>query len=149
MNTKQFTKHAPGKLVRVLPLSASDRDVNAFVPDSLPPNLTLTPPLFTATTAVANALGRLQGIASGLPDPRILIRSFVRRGAQLSSYIENTFADYESVAAADQDEHKRAVTHDVLETLNAERAIEAGVAAVFSNGYPITNNRVVECEYAR
>jgi Fic family protein len=83
-------------------------------------------------------LGRLQGAAGALPDPKILIRSFVRREAQLSSYIENTFANYEEIAAARQKGARSAKNNQVVETLNAERAIEAGIEAVFKNGYPVT-----------
>ena len=65
----------------------------------------------------------------------------MRREAQLSSYIENTYASYEQIAIADQDEHKRGdANDDVRETLNAEHAIEVGIDAVFKNGYPVTNN---------
>jgi Fic family protein len=122
-------------------LSDADDGILAFVPDSLPPQLKLTNELFNSTSRVANALGRLQGIAGALPDPKILIRTFVRREAQLSSYIENTYAPYEAVAAAEQDERsRRNANSDVRETLNAQRAIEAGVDAVFNHGYPVTNN---------
>ena len=141
MNAKRFTRQAPGKLVKAMALSEDDRGVLAFVPDLLPPTIPLTNDLFNATSRVANALGRLQGIASGLPDPKILIRSFVRREAQLSSYIENTFARYEEVAAAAHSERsRRSASSDARETLNAQRAIEVGVEAVFDRGYPISNN---------
>jgi Fic family protein len=136
MDAKQFKKSLPGKLVHGL---SGEGGLLAFVPDNLPPEITLTNELFIITSDVANALGRLQGIAGALPDSKILIRSFVRREAQLSSYIENTFARYEEIAAAEQNAGRRIESDDVLETLNAERAIEAGVEAVFKNGYPVTD----------
>lgn len=140
MNRSHFTSAAPGKLVRALRLNETDPVVEAFVPDPLPPEFQLTNRLFTATAQVANALGTLQGTAGALPDPRILVRSFVRREAQLSSYIENTFARYEDVAAADRNENaRREASNEVKETLNAERAIDVGIDAVFNNGYPVTN----------
>jgi cell filamentation protein, protein adenylyltransferase len=141
LNAKEFAKMTPGRLVRAMPLSAEEQNLVAFVPAPLPPVIPLTNKLFNLTSDVSNALGRLQGIAGALPDPKILIRSFVRREAQLSSYIENTYANYEEVAAADQDEPKHSLaSDDVRETLNAERAIEVGVEAVFTKGYPVTNN---------
>jgi Fic family protein len=141
MDGKQFTKAAPGKLISGIPRNAVEAGTLTFVPNDLPPNIALTTDLFNLTSQVANALGRLQGTARALPDPKILIRSFVRREAQLSSYIENTFARYDDVAAADnQHDDRRAASNDVAETLNAERAIAVGVEAVFTNGRPITNN---------
>jgi Fic family protein len=137
MNPKQFSKRSPGRLVH-----ADGPAIPAFVPNDLPPPIELTPELFNVTSRVANAMGRLQGAALALPDPKILIRSFVRREAQLTSYIENTFATYEQVAAADDAKARDAhsVTDDARETLNAEHAIEIGIDAVFKNGRPITNN---------
>jgi Fic family protein len=141
MTKKQFTAASPGRLVKGISASGNDAEMLTFVPNDLPPKLELTHALFNATARVANALGELQGNAKALPDPKILIRSFVRREAQLSSYIENTFARYEEIAETDQpDRSKQANSDSVRETRNAERAIEVGVDAVFSRGYPITNN---------
>jgi cell filamentation protein, protein adenylyltransferase len=123
-----------------MPLSTAEAATLTFVPNALPPKLELTNELFNATSDVANAMGRLEGTARALPDPKILIRSFVRREAQLSSYIENTFARYEEVAAADQARGRPIPSDDARETLNAEHAIEVGVEAVFKNGRPITNS---------
>ncbi len=111
-----------------------------FVPDSLPisSGLELRPALLRRIGAVDNMLGRLDGKAQALPDRKILIRSFVRREAQLSSYIENTFARYEEVAAAQQSGRREGIKDQVWETLNAEIAINAGVDAVFTRGQPIT-----------
>jgi Fic family protein len=128
-------------MVDGLRINASDPQITAFLPDKLPPQFELTHELFNATSNVANALGTLQGTARALPDPQILIRSFVRREAQLSSYIENTFARYEDVAVANQNDRGRsAASSDVRETLNAEKSISVGIEAVFHHGRPITNN---------
>jgi Fic family protein len=77
-----------------------------------------------------------------LPDPTILIRSFVRREAQLSSYIENTFANYDEIAAADSAGRRQNVSTEALETLNAERAILAGIEAVNQRHQPVTNSLI-------
>lgn len=87
---------------------------------------------------VANLLGRLDGTALSLPDRQILIRSFVRREAQLSSFIENTYASYEDVADAQKPSAGDIEPAEVKETVNAERAINAGVSAVFDAGEPIS-----------
>ena len=134
MKNKDFTTKAPGKLVRNL------QGQMTFVPNPLPPSpsLTLQPALLRRIGAVDNMLGRLDGKAQALPDRKILIRSFVRREAQLSSYIENTYAKYEEVAAVQQAGRKGVIDEQAYEVLNAEIAINAGVDAVFDRGRPIT-----------
>ncbi len=104
----------------------------------LPPSLTLSTAQVRQIDFVSNALGRLDGTAKGLPDRKILVRSFVRREAQLSSYIENTYARYEDVAVADTGTVRGEIAGPVRETLNAERAINSGIEAVFDNGRPVT-----------
>jgi Fic family protein len=122
----------PGALVRNL------QGVLTFSPSPLPPAIVLPASLLRQISVVDNTLGRLDGTAKSLPDSRILIRSFVRREAQLSSYIENTYARYEDVAALDSGILPNAeLAEPVRETLNAERAINAGIEAVFEQGRPI------------
>jgi Fic family protein len=131
MLEKDFTKHKSGRFVKNL------QGVSTFAPDPLPDRLSLPLPLVREISALDNALGRLDGTAKSLPDQKILIRSFVRREAQLSSYIENTFARYEELAAA-EDVDQATLQEPVRETLNAERAIQAGIEAVFNQGKAVT-----------
>lgn len=133
MEPKGFKPQKTGRLLRNLDGRLT------FVPDPLPPKLRLAPRDYEWVSEVSNLLGRLDGIARTLPDPTILIRSFVRREAQLSSYIENTFARFDEMAVADRDEGRSTAGGEVVETLNAERAILAGVDAVFFRGQPVTN----------
>src|SRR5688500_17335698 len=128
MKRDAFTEHMPGRLVMNL------QGVLTFAPSPLPPaELSFPMPLLRQIGVVDNTLGRLEGTAKGLPDGRILIRSFVRREAQLSSYIENTYARYEDLAVA-EDDGRGEIAEPVRETLNAERAISAGIEAVFEQG---------------
>jgi len=132
MKRDAFTEQMPGRLVVNLQGGLT------FAPSPLPPaGLSFSMPLLRQIGVVDNMLGRLEGTAKGLPDRRILIRSFVRREAQLSSYIENTYARYEDIAVADE-EGRGEVAEPVRETLNAERAINAGINAVFDQGRPVT-----------
>ncbi len=109
-----------------------------FSPPPLPPNVEFSPSLQKQAEEVANLLGRLDGYASSLPDRQILIRSFVRREAQLSSYIEDTYAEYEEVANAQEAQPRATISSPAKETANAERAILAGIEAVFEHGRPIS-----------
>src|SRR3954465_6785035 len=132
MNREMFTSDMSGLLLTNL------QGVLTFGPHPLRPKaFSFRVPLLRQCCAGDNTLGRLEGTAKGLPDRRILIRSFVRREAQLSSYIENTYAKYEDLAVA-EDDGRSEVAEPVRETLNAERAINAGIEAVFEQGRPVT-----------
>jgi Fic family protein len=86
MRPEDFGPAAPVELVRNL-------DGHwAFVPRSLPPRLELTQPLFNAVTDATLALGQLAGLGRKLPNPQRLVRMFLRREAELSSRIEQTYA---------------------------------------------------------
>jgi hypothetical protein len=86
MNSKDFTSDAPGDLVR-------NMDGNlAYLPRPLPPAINWTSSLVTAITEAESALGRLAGLGERFPRPERLIRLFLRREAELSSRIENTYA---------------------------------------------------------
>jgi Fic family protein len=127
----EFTSEKPGRFVKNL------QGVTTFCPEKLPPVLSLPLSLVRQIGIVDNMLGRLDGTAKALPDRKILIRSFVRREAQLSSYIENTYARYEEVADAASTTGRADIAEPVRETLNAERAITHGIEAVFEKGRPI------------
>jgi Fic family protein len=132
MKPEMFSSRSPGRLVKNL------ENLPTYAPNPLYPTESVKPSAALLEEVIA-ALARLDGIAQGLPDPTILIRSFVRREAQLSSYIENTFAKYEEVAEAART-HKRVTSSaQITETLNAEKAILAGVDAVVHRHRPVSN----------
>ena len=144
MDGNQFTKAAPGTLVSGIPLHAAEAGTLCLRPQRPPTKHRAHDRPVQPHQPGGKCAGRLQGTALALPDPKILIRSFVRREAQLSSYIENTYARYDDVAAAaaanQQDDRQPTASNEVVETLNAERAIDVGVESVFTNGRPISNN---------
>lgn len=133
MNAQDFKRFAPGKLVKNLDGRST------FCPATLYPVIKLTPAIQQLITDVEINLGRLDGMTKVLPDRAILIRSFVRREAQLSSYIENTYAKYDEMAVADREPKVERISAQVRETLNAERAIMAGVEAVVERQHPVNN----------
>lgn len=133
MQASHFTSLAPGELIR----NMDGRET--YRPLPLYPEVALTPDIQNLITVVEVTLGRLDGMTQLLPDPTILIRSFVRREAQLSSYIENTYAKYDELAEAAREKDRRRVSEQAFETLNAERAIMAGVTAVVDRQQPVNN----------
>jgi Fic family protein len=132
MKPEHFSSKSPGRLIKNL------EGLLTYAPNPLYPMGEAKPSAALLEEVIA-ALARLDGIAQGLPDPTILIRSFVRREAQLSSYIENTFAKYEEVAEAAGAQKHATASAQIAETLNAERAILAGVDAVVHRHQPVSN----------
>lgn len=104
----------------------------AFVPESLPPaDLSYTVDLVAGLSDADAALGELAGVGRQLPNPHVLIASYVRREAVLSSRIEGTQASLSDVFE-DELLHAEAVADapDVQEVRNYVTALEYGVAQV-------------------
>src|SRR5438477_12363753 len=85
MNVSDFNDKSPGKLVQNLDGHWT------FLPNPLPPKIMWTDGLVGAISAAEAALGRLAGIGQKLPQPERLVRMYLRREAELSSRIENTY----------------------------------------------------------
>lgn len=99
----------------------------AFVPAPLPPALTWTPVLVRALSDADRAVGRLAGEGIRLPNPRLLIRPFVRREAVLSSRIEGTQATLGELLAAEAGASVDRSPADLREVANYVVALEHGV----------------------
>jgi len=79
------------RLGRYLVKNYERETVRAFVPPPLPPNPTVRLDGLQQILEQANqALGRLDGLASILPDLSLFIYTYVRKEAVLSSQIEGT-----------------------------------------------------------
>ena len=100
----------------------------AFVPHPLPPDLAWTPKLVSVLSEADRALGELSGLGLLLPNPRLLIRPFVRREAVLSSRIEGTQSSLSDLYAYEAVRTTLAeVPSDVREVYNYVRALEYGL----------------------
>lgn len=95
----------------------------AFLPDPLPREVTLSTATWTAVNEATAALARLDGAARLLSDPGLLRRPAVRREAQSTSALEGTYAPFSDVLAADADEPEQ-LTAALREVLNFERTAE-------------------------
>jgi Fic family protein len=111
----------PGRYV------AGPEGCRAFVPAPLPPALEWTPRLVRALSDADRAIGRLAGEGGRLPQPRLLIRPFVRREAVLSSRIEGTQATLEELLVAEAGANVEASPPDLQEVANYVAALEYGV----------------------
>ena len=90
MNRERFQNSPSGNLKQI---GQGDVAYWAFVPNPLPPSLTLDSALVLTLSEADRALGELAGLGRALPNPHLLINPFIRREAVLSSRIEGTQTD--------------------------------------------------------
>lgn len=101
----------------------------AFIPKPLPPHppLRLDSELLTLLEVAGTELGRLDGVATIIPDPDFFVSMYVRREAVLSSQIEGTQSTLEDLLARElgQDGDDRS---DVVEIVNYVSAMNHGLS---------------------
>ena len=125
--------------------SAGGETVKAFVPAPLPP----VPPLAmdggvrTALDAALLALGRLDGVSSVLPDTHLLLYTYIRKEAVLSSQIEGTQSTLADLLLFELKESPGVPLDDVIEVSNYVRALEHGVKRM-RGGFPLSNRLIRE-----
>ena len=108
----------------------------AFVVDPLPPKITWTDALVAALSEAERAIGQLAGMGRRIPNPERLIRMFLRREAEFSSKIENTYARVQTIVLFDLMPESQDFGPEVREVSNNFKALEY---AVFSAAHrPIT-----------
>jgi Fic family protein len=123
---------------------AGDR-VSAFVPAPLPPRPAIdwSPHLRGQFDAAVLALGQLEGAAGRLPNPSLLLHSFVRKEAVLSSMIEGTRSTLTDLLTYELDETDGAPSDDVREVSRYVTAMEHGLARIRS-GFPLSSRLLRE-----
>ena len=117
----------------------SGERVRAFVPPPLPPNpraLDLTS--LQAILAEANqAVGRLDGTTSSLPDLKLFLYSYVRKEAVLSSQIEGTESSLSDLLLYENAETPGVPLDDVQEVSNYVAALNHGLKRM-RGGFPLS-----------
>jgi len=93
----------------------------------LPPKLLWEPVLLRTLSDADRAVGRLAGEGGRLPNPHLLIHSFVRREAVLSSRIEGTRATLGELLAAEAGAVVERSPSDLREVANYVDALEHGI----------------------
>lgn len=122
MQSTDFSTDSPGRLVRTLERSW------AFVPNPLPPRLEFDEKTLRQLSEADRSLGQLAGVGAMLPNPHLLIGSFVRREAVLSSRIEGTIATAQQLVLFQALPTEEPSAPDVREVANYMRALEHGLA---------------------
>lgn len=119
--------------------STAGETVRAFVPHPLPPD----PPVLvdgemgTLLDAASTALGRLDGISSLLPDPRLFLYTYIRKEAVLSSQIEGTQSSLSDLLRHEVDGTPSGLRDDVMEVSCYVDAMEHGLK-LLAEGLPIS-----------
>ncbi len=103
--------------------------VEAFVPAALPPSplLAIDGQLQQSLEAAALALGRLDGIATHLPDRALFLYAYVRKEAVLSSQIEGTQSSVSDLLLYELDQAPGVPLDDVAEVSSYVAALEHGL----------------------
>ncbi len=109
--------------------SAAGEKARAFVPNPLPPHppLDLQPELQELVSQAMLSLGRLDGLAAVLPDPKLFIYSYVRKEAVLSSQIEGTQSSLDDLLLFENDATPGVPLDDVQEVSNYVAAMNHGL----------------------
>jgi len=119
-----------GRLVRIVGPDPATKEIveeDAFLPETLPREVTLSTETWTAVNTATAALARLDGAARLIPSPGLLRRPTLRREAQSTSALEGTYAPFADVLAADRDD-PGSLTAELREVLNFERVAEMAFA---------------------
>ncbi len=129
-------RRPPGTYVEVA--TAGER-FRAFVPTALPPE----PPVHWSAALRRRfddalvALGRLDALSAHLPNASLLLYSFVRKEAVLSSQIEGTQSSLADLLLYEIDEQPGVPVEDAREVSRCVAALEHGLAAL-RGGLPLS-----------
>ena len=101
----------------------------AFIPEPLPPTepIVFDSDLLQLLSDADRALGRLDGVATVLPNPDLFVAMYVRHEAVLSSQIEGTQSTLEDVLQYEAHPRGRRGPKDVEEVVNYVRAMNHGL----------------------
>ncbi len=106
----------------------------AFIPEPLPPRppVQMDSELVGLLSQADRALGRLDGVATVLPNPDLFVAMYVRQEAVLSSQIEGTQSTLEDVLEFEIDavSGKRSRPRDVEEVVNYVKAMNYGLSRI-------------------
>jgi len=122
-----------------------DEEVRAFVPFPLPPNppLSINPALREDLDQALISLGRLDSIATLLPDIDLFLYIYVRKEAVLSSQIEGAKSSLSDLLLFELEEAPGAPLDDVIEVSNYVAAIDHGLRRL-KEDFPLSNRLIRE-----
>lgn len=136
MNRENF--HAPQAGQVVL----APGDYWAFVPAPLPPKIDYDPGLVVALSRADAALSELSGLGRYMINPHLLIASYIRKEAVLSSRIEGTRTGIADLLIDDLETPNNPKDEDIREVKNYIAALEYGIERL--NSLPLSLRLVRE-----
>jgi Fic family protein len=130
---------------RYLKVAAAGEAFKAFVPSSLPPSPAIdwTPALRGRFDAALVAIGRLDAVTDLLPNAALVLYSFVRKEAVLSSMIEGTQSSLADLMLFELDEQPGVPVEDAREVSRYVAALEHGLKRL-RGGFPLSLRLVRE-----
>ncbi len=122
-----------------MPISTVGEKTRAFVPAPLPPRppIEWTPELRGKFDQALLALGRLDGVATLLPDTSLFLYMYVRKEAVLSSMIEGTQSSLSDLLLFELDQEPGVPPDDVREASNYVAALDHGLR-LLNEGLPLS-----------
>ncbi len=134
---------------RYLDVSTADEPYRAFVPEPLPPvpPIAWTPALRRRFDDALVALGRLDAITALLPNAALLLYSFVRKEAVLSSQIEGTQSSLADLLLFEIEEQPGVPLDDAHEVSRYVAALHRGLA-LLRGGLPLCSRLMCEVHAA-
>jgi Fic family protein len=92
------------------------------------------------------ALGKLEGlfVRADEPDQQLILSSYLRKEAVLSSQIEGTQSSLSEVLEFESDQARGETSDDMNQTINYTRALEHGIATLQSRDLPICGRLIRE-----
>jgi Fic family protein len=126
------------RLGRFIVSTFGGETVRAFLPPSLPPIPGVRLESLQVLLEQANqSLGRLDGLASALPDLALFLYAYVRKEAVLSSQIEGTQSSLSDLLLFENDEAPGVPIEDVQEVSNYVAALNHGLKRM-REGFPLS-----------
>jgi Fic family protein len=115
----------------------------AFLPDPLPQDVTLSTETWTTVNKATAALARLDGAGRLIPQPNLLRGPALRREAQSTSALEGTYAPFAEVLAADREDRAN-MRAELREVINFE--VMAELAFSWPEERPLTLSMLGELQ---
>jgi Fic family protein len=124
---------------RYVTISTVGEKAQAFVPLPLPPQppIEWTPELHSKFDQALLALGRLDSVATLLPETALFLYMYVRKEAVLSSMIEGTQSSLSNLLLFELDQEPGVPLDDVREVSNYVAALDHGLHLV-EDGLPLS-----------
>ncbi len=126
--------------------STAGESVRAFIPHPLPPDppVRLTDQDHDLIEKANRALGRLDGVATLLPDVSLFLYFYVRKEAVLSSQIEGTQSSFSDLLMHEEKLAPGVPLEDVQEVSNYVAALNHGLKRLREDNFPLSLRLVRE-----